>query len=313
MSDARPLFTFASLNVLELHPDPAQPRKTRNEQSDKELGESMRLNGMLQTILVRNDAGKHIIVNGERRWGQALVLGWEKVDCLITTADSTQALSLHLIENVQRDDLCPEDLAAHLKALMSQHQAEDSKATLRVLATLIGKSMGWVSEKLALANLPTAVQALKDNKSVKNSRVLIGLSKLSETNPDAAATLIKEIESGKSVSVDLINEVRGSQRKKRAIQKDVVTVGDLPAGLIMAPVTAAPAEEDAPKGNIGSPAVGTGEPRSAEPAQVKPAKRKKKVVDLAKLIGVADDLAPEDLLEAFAARLPGADSLFLRG
>lgn len=298
MSDSHPLFTFASLNVLELHPDPAQPRKTRNEQSDKELGESMRLNGMLQTILVRMDAGKHIIVNGERRWDQASALGWEKVDCLITTADSTHALSLHLIENVQRDDLCPEDLAAHLKALMSQHQAEDSKATLRVLATLIGKSMGWVSEKLALANLPTAVQALKDNKSVKNSRVLIGLSKLSETNPDAAATLIKEIESGKSVSVDLINEVRGSQRKKRAIQKDVVAVGDLPAGMIKAPVTA-PAAEDAPNGNIGSPA-GAGEPRPAEPAQVKPAKRKKKVVDLAKLIGVADDLAPEDLLEAFA-------------
>lgn len=93
MSDARPLFTFASLNVLELHPDPAQPREIRNEQSDKELGESMRLNGMLQPYW-------HAMTPASTSSSTASGVG-AKHRCWAgrTTADSTHALSLHLIES----------------------------------------------------------------------------------------------------------------------------------------------------------------------------------------------------------------------
>jgi ParB family chromosome partitioning protein len=294
-------FSFKSILVSDLQPDPAQPRKKRNEQADKELADSMRLHGMLQTILVREKDGRFIIVNGERRWGAACTLEWEKVDCLVTTADSTQSLTLQLIENVQREDLSPDDLAAHLSALMSQHQAEDRKATLRILAPLIGKSLGWVSEKLALANLPSEVQALKDNKTVRNSRVLIGLSKLNDKNPDAAASLIREINEGKSVSVALVNEVRGFQKKKsRAPGKEEAVISDLPEGdFHPAPIHSSNSNDDIPAPSLDAENI---QHAGAATELDKPVKRerKKKVVDLAKLIGVSDELPPEDLLEAFA-------------
>lgn len=284
-------FSFQLLSVSSLKPDSAQPRKKHNLVTNKELAESMRVNGMLQTILVREENGKYIIINGERRWTAATSLGWENVNCLVTTADSKHALQLQLIENVQREDLSQEDLSAHLNALASQHAAEDNKATMRVLGGLIGKSVGWVSEKLALARLSSEVQALLDNKTVKNSRVLIGLSKLSESNPEAATSLIKEIEEGKTVTVDLINEVRGKTRQKRA-HKEVAQLSDLPAGVLPPPEPTATSEPSAP---APSPAE-TGAP--VEPT-IKP-KRKKKVSDVAKLIGVPDDMPTEELLEAFA-------------
>lgn len=290
-------FSLRSIKVADLHPDPSQPRKKRNEQADKELAESMRLHNMLQTILVREEEGKFLIVNGERRWGAASTLGWEDVNCLVTTAGSKQALVLHLIENIQREDLCPADLAAHLNVLMSQYQEEDNKASIRALAALIGKSPGWVSEHLALSRLPAEVQALKDSNTVKNSRVLIGLSKLNETNPTAAARLIKEIENGKTVSVDLINEMRGSQRQKRAAPKDEVQRTDLPSSMF-AEVKTKAGEESPVAPNAAQPDSTGSEGTTNEKPVIR--KRKKKVVDLAKLLGVSDDLPPEDLLEAFA-------------
>lgn len=285
-------FSFQSLSVSSLNPDPAQPRKKHNQVTNKELAESMRVNGMLQTILVREENGKYIIINGERRWTAATSLGWENVNCLVTTADSKHALQLQLIENIQREDLAQEDLSAHLNALASQHAAEDNKATMRVLGGLIGKSVGWVSEKLALARLSSEVQALSDNKTVKNSRVLIGLSKLSESNPEAATSLIKEIEEGKTVTVDLINEVRGKTRQKRA-HKEVAQLSDLPAGVLPPPPEPTATSEPSAPAPSPDEAVATVEPT------IKP-KRKKKVSDVAKLIGVSDDMPTEELLEAFA-------------
>ena len=292
-------FSFASLPVINLNPDPAQPRRKRNPQADKELRESMRLNGMCQTIMVREEDGKFIIVNGERRWNAASELGWENVDCLITTADSQHTLLLQLIENVQREDLCPEDLAAHLNALMSQHQAEDRKATMRVLATLTGKSAGWVSEKLALAHLPAEVRALKDNNTVKNSRVLIGLSRLNESNPEAASTLIKEIEGGKDVTIELINQVRGSQRKKRAPVREKVEMADLPSPVLRQPAEQHESETGAPS-SLATTGVEENTQRPSGTEKSKPAKRKKRVTEVAKLIGVSDDLPAEEFLEALA-------------
>lgn len=289
-----PTLSFVSIKVAELHPDPAQPRKKRNEQSDAELAESMRTNGMLQTILVREKDGCFIIINGERRWSAATTLGWEKVDCLVTTASSERALVLQVVENVQRDSLCAEDLATHLRVLMSQHQEIDNKASLRALAVLVGKSAGWVSEKLALARLPDGIRALRDNKTIKNSRVLIGLSKLTETNPEAAAILVKEIEDGKSVSVGLINEVRGSIRKKRDVpHKEAVLLSDLPESVLHVP------HQDEAEA-VPSPARAVKIESGPDAAATRP-RRKKQVEEVAMKIGVSADLPLEELLEAFAA------------
>lgn len=156
-----------------------------------------------------------------------------------------------------------------------------------------------MSEKLALSFLPARVQALKDNKSIKNSRVLIGLSKLNEKNPAAADALIQEIEGGKSVSVALVNEVRGLHRKKRDALNESVKLSDLPARVLQ-PISSSensvPAEHIAESLKVGASDF----PRRAEHLEKAKHSRKKMVSEIARLIGVPEDLPPEDLLEAFA-------------
>lgn len=296
-----PTLEFAVIPVKDLKPDPAQPRRKRSDASIKELADSIRSHGVLQTLLVRKENGEFIIVNGERRWLAAQLIGLESLLCLITTATSQEALVLQLIENIQREDLCPEDMATHLSALKSQFQAEDNKSTMRALSAAIGKSVGWVSEKLALSRLSDDVRTLKDNKVVKNARVLIGLSKLQVTDPVAAASLIKSIEGGKTVTPALISEIRGSQRKKRAVEKEFVAAADVPSS----PATSAVNPNNDSSSEVQHPVAMQKATQSSTsiPAPVSTEKRARnpKVIEVAKIIGVSADLPLEDLIDAFAS------------
>lgn len=280
--------SLQSLRTDVVQRDQNQPRKKRSAALDDELRKSMKENGLWQPILVRKEGNIYVIIFGERRWEQACALGWETIDCLVTDADSGLACVIQLIENVQREDLSSDDLARHLGVLMEHFKQEDQKTTLKLLATNIGKSIGWVSEKLVLTNLPPAIKALKDENSVKNSRVLIGLSKLHQKDPTAAATLIKEAaDSNKRLTVDLINEVRGTTRKKRAQAKEELKIESLPASM------------QHPKETESVDAAAAPAPAATAAQTVRP-KRKKVVADAMKLIGLAEDMPAEEMIEALS-------------
>lgn len=290
-----PAFRFDSLPLSSIHPDPNQPRKVRNPSSDQELESSMNAHGMLQTILVRENDGQYMIVNGERRWSCASNLGWDALNCLVVSGES-QIQVIQLIENIQREDLSPEDLANHLYALKARHEGEDKKATIRILSELIGKSAGWVSEKLALAALPAEVKALKENNTVKNSRVLIGLSKLHEQNPEAAVAMIEEINEGKVVTPAIISQVRGTQRKKPTEpEKESVSIADLPSTPI---VQASEHVDHTPEAAAAIPASNS--IPAAEIVGARTGRRKRKVVEVTQLIGVSEDMPAEELIEVLA-------------
>lgn len=281
--------TLTQIPVSDIEPDPDTPRKKVCQQADNELSESIKENGLFQPIVVRKgDGGKFIIVFGTRRWQAACRLEWKDMDCIVTEADSKKALLMQVIENVQREGLAPEDLAAHLNVLVEKFEAEDQKATVRALAAAIGKSPGWVSEKLALARLPDEVRALKASSGVKNSRVLLSLARLNGQNPDAAKTIIKQIEEGKTVSVGLINEVRGKRKTPRepVEHKPELRLCDIPQELMQQPEQAKGEEEKKDKSQPSQPS--------------KPAGGKRRVSEVAKILGVSENLPPEELLEIFA-------------
>jgi len=293
--------TFSKLRISEIHPDPKQPRKQRDEHADKELTESIRKHGLMQPIVVRKDGNRYVILVGERRWRCITALGWEEIDCLIADVADDFVAVLQLIENVQRQDLAPLDVAEHLKRLFEQLKADsDDRATLRALAGITGKSLGWVSEKLALSRLPEPVKALQDSGAVKNSRVLIGLSKLNESDPDAAAALIKDVEDGKKVTADQISEIRGTKRQAKSEDAQEAS-GSKPA---QAASDHAAESESKPSPQAQDEARTVATQETAEQGSVAPPAprppRKKKVVEVAKLIGVPEDMSPEEMLEAFA-------------
>lgn len=294
--------THKLLAVSDIHPDPAQPRKKISEQQDAGLRESMEASGLLQPLMVRKDGDRYVIVHGERRWRQAVQLkqdghlNWATIDCMVIDVDSNRALFLQFIENIQREDLSPEDMAAHLKKLVAQlEENDDQKYTIKLLAGMIGKSPGWVSEKLALSRLPPSIHAMKSSGEVKNARVLIGLAKLHEQNPAAAERIISEIkESGKTVSVDVINEVRGKKRNMVHLPRPHLRTEDIPEEL-RAPK--APAADDTTKSLSDTAAAASAE---AAPAPTTKPPRKKKIRDVASLIGATEDMDDATLLEAFA-------------
>src|SRR5690625_4725037 len=141
-----------------LHPGKAQPRRRFDETQLESLAESVRVQGLLQPILVRphpRKPGEYEIVAGERRWRAAQKARLHEVPVLVRELNDGEALELALVENVQRQDLDPLEEAEGYRRLMEEfsHSQED-------LARLIGKSRSHIANTLRLLNLPNSVKDL---------------------------------------------------------------------------------------------------------------------------------------------------------
>ena len=144
--------------IEKIHPNANQPRRHFNEDALEELSESIRSNGVLQPILVRDHGerpGEYEIVAGERRWRAAQRAQLHQVPVVIREIDDGQALELALVENLQR-----EDLMALEEADAYHHLMETFGYTQEALAKDLGKSRSHIANTLRLRALPDAVKAL---------------------------------------------------------------------------------------------------------------------------------------------------------
>ena len=144
--------------VLELEldrvvPSPFQPRRTFSEEELGELAASMRRQGVLQPLLVRETDEGYQIVAGERRWRAARIADLATVPCLVYQADDAEAMQIALIENLQREDLNAVEQARACRRLM-----EDFGFTQEELADNLGKSRSALANTLRLLSLPVEVQ-----------------------------------------------------------------------------------------------------------------------------------------------------------
>ncbi|MDR1907930.1 MAG: ParB/RepB/Spo0J family partition protein [Holosporales bacterium] len=145
-----------------ISPNPKQPRKSFDDESMKELTESIKREGILQPILVRSVAqNEYQIIAGERRWRAATNLALKTIPAIILECDDTTALQLGLIENLQRDGLAPLEEATAIKALM-----DDFDKTQEDVATMLSKSRSYVSNMIRLLKLPESVQSLLSAKKI---------------------------------------------------------------------------------------------------------------------------------------------------
>ena len=158
-----------------LHPGKAQPRRRFDETQLESLAESVRVQGLLQPILVRphpRKPGEYEIVAGERRWRAAQKARLHEVPVLVRELDDGQALELALVENVQRQDLDPVEEAEGYRRLMEEfgHSQEE-------LARTIGKSRPHIANTLRLLNLPEEVKELlrQGELSAGHARALLGV------------------------------------------------------------------------------------------------------------------------------------------
>jgi len=164
---------FQSLALDQIMPGSDQPRGVFDHDRLFELAHSIKTNGLLQPITVQKHAdGKYRIIAGERRWRAAKIAGLSQIAALVRTVEDAHRLELALIENIQREDLNPLEIAAAFDRLATEHGMSHEK-----IAERTGKDRSTVTNFLRLLRLGDEVkQALKSGQiSMGHARTLLNL------------------------------------------------------------------------------------------------------------------------------------------
>ncbi|NTU61809.1 MAG: ParB/RepB/Spo0J family partition protein [Chloroflexi bacterium] len=154
-SDEAPSSGLIEAPVRAIVPNPHQPRSQFEEQTLRELADSIREHGLIQPLIVTRTGEDHYtLIAGERRWRAARLAGLETVPVVIKDVAPQQMLEMALVENVQRSDLNPLE-----EALAYKHLSEEFSLTQDQIAQRVGKSRVAVANTLRLLKLPEAIKA----------------------------------------------------------------------------------------------------------------------------------------------------------
>ena len=155
-----------------LEPNPFQPRMNFDAEALQELAESIRTFGLIQPVTVRKRGGKYQIISGERRYRACIIAGMDMIPAYIRDANDQGMLEMAIVENIQRENLDPIEVAMSYRRLM-----EECRLTQEQMADRVGKKRASVANQLRLLKLPAKVQ--HDLKvrlvSVGHAKVLLGV------------------------------------------------------------------------------------------------------------------------------------------
>ena len=152
--------------------NPYQPRKNFDETALRELSESIKRHGLIQPIIVIEKDGGYMLIAGERRFRATKLLGESKIKAIVADIESQSLRELALIENIQREDLNPIELANSYKELIDEY-----KITQDGLANIIHKSRVQITNTMRLLSLSSATQEyIKEGKLTQgHAKVIVGL------------------------------------------------------------------------------------------------------------------------------------------
>src|SRR4029077_9884410 len=170
--EAEPGEKIQQAELTSIVPSPLQPRKDFAREALSELVESIRQHGIIQPLVVRNVAGKHELIAGERRWRAAQEAGLAQVPIIVRTATDLEVLELSLIENLQRADLNPIEEAQAYARL-----ADEFKIRQEDIAQRDGRSRPAVANSMRLLDLHPQIQTwvMQGLLSVGHAKVLLAL------------------------------------------------------------------------------------------------------------------------------------------
>ncbi|WP_240689176.1 nucleoid occlusion protein [Ammoniphilus sp. YIM 78166] len=158
--------------VGEIIPNPYQPRTVFDDERIEELCITIKEHGIIQPIVVRVREGRYELIAGERRWRATKKLGLETIPAIVKDLSDSQAASIALIENLQREGLTAIEEAIAYQKLIDLHQL-----TQESLAQKLGKGQSTIANKLRLLNLPATVQEFLLQRKVteRHARALLVL------------------------------------------------------------------------------------------------------------------------------------------
>ncbi len=181
--------SIQEIPIEQIQVNPLQPRKDFDTTALQELCESIKLHGIIQPLTVRQLApAKYQLIVGERRLQAAKMAELEKIPTYIRTANDQQMLKIALVENIQRENLNPIEIALSYQRLLTECQIKQE-----TLGARIGKNRATVNNYLRLLKLPPDIQiALRDQKiSMGHARALINVEAV-----EAQLSIFQEIITG---------------------------------------------------------------------------------------------------------------------
>jgi ParB family chromosome partitioning protein len=191
--------------ISEIEVNPFQPRQHFDQEALKELSDSIKLHGIIQPITVRKLArNQYQLISGERRFQASRLAGIKTIPAYVRTADNQQMLEMSLIENIQRENLNPIEIALSYQRLLTECNIKQE-----ALGERVNKNRTTVTNYLRLLKLPPDIQiALRDNKlTMGHARAIINVE-----NADGQLQIFK-----KTLKEDL--SVRQVEELARALSK----------------------------------------------------------------------------------------------
>lgn len=163
---------ISEANVEELRPNPYQPRKHFDDEGIQELSESIKQHGVVQPLIVRRSIRGYEVIAGERRLRAAKLAELDKVPIVIRDFTDEQMMEIALVENLQREDLNPMEIATAYHKLMDR-----LTLTQEELSSRVGKSRPHVTNFLRLLQLPMEIQSdvSRGTLSMGHARAILGV------------------------------------------------------------------------------------------------------------------------------------------
>ena len=202
---------ISEIPLAQITPNPDQPRKDFDEEALHELAESIRTYGVIQPVTLRRTGDdSYQIVAGERRWRASGLAGLTSIPAYIKEVEDQSVLELALVENIQRSDLNPMEIALAYKGLIDELQITQDDLSERV-----GKNRATIANYLRLFKLPGEIQVALKNKEIDmgHARALLAVDDLGEQ-----LRLFRQIREG-GYSVRKVEEMVKEQAAKGKAEK----------------------------------------------------------------------------------------------
>jgi len=166
------LNALQAVSIDQVDPNPLQPRTAFDSEKLTELANSIRENGIIQPLIVQRAAGRFHLIAGERRWRAARIAGLTTVPVLVKDIAQDRILQVALIENIQREDLSPIEVAHALERLATEYHLSHEDIGKRT-----GKERTTVTNLIRLLKLPNEIQTLvsEHRLNMGHARALLGL------------------------------------------------------------------------------------------------------------------------------------------
>ena len=204
--------------VDRMEPNPFQPRMNFDQEALQELAESIRTFGLIQPVTVRKKGSKYQIISGERRYRASILAGMDMIPAYIRDANDQGMLEMAIVENIQRENLDPIEVAMSYQRLM-----EECRLTQEQMADRVGKKRASVANQLRLLKLPAKVQ--HDLKvgllSVGHAKVLLGVE-----DPKAQEMLC-DLVVRRGLSVRQLEEKVKALEKGEPLEKEPLDLPDM--------------------------------------------------------------------------------------